>query len=123
MMRKTARLTNRRAATPVSIAGNGSDAPAAGLRVRLATGHEVIDLAPVSLTTDPVQGFDAADGRHELRVYNDGPGVAYAGGRGVSADTGIPIQVGQGWVENSAPDAEWHFVSASTSTLRRQVLK
>lgn len=86
-------------------------------------GKTVVDVAPASLTTVAQKVMDEGEGRRTVYWYNDGPGIAYVGGPQVSSANGTPIYPNQGFSETEAPDAAWYAVSASTSTLRRQVLQ
>lgn len=86
--------------------------------VNIARGRDIVDMAPVSLTTAAKRIIAQGNGRFAVRLINDGPGRIVFGGPAVTLEGGTPIEAGTGYLESDAPDAEIWAVSDSTATLR-----
>ena len=84
---------------------------------------QVVDISPANLTTTASRVMEKGDGRKVVEFFNDGPGVVYLGGQGVTTANGRPLYANQGFVETNAPEAEWWAVSNGTALLRRLVMQ
>lgn len=85
----------------------------------------VVDMAALAITDSRAKIFTAGEKRQVSRFFNDGPFTVYTGGKNVDASNGMPVEPGQGWNENEAPDADWYAVCATgeTATIRRTALQ
>lgn len=102
--------------------GTAAAQQTAPVTVVMPRAGNVVDISPANLTGTASRVMEKGDGRKVVEWYNDGPGVVYLGGQGVTKANGRPIFPNQGFVETNAPEAEWWAVSGSTATLRRMVM-
>lgn len=97
------------------VGGDGEeydDASVSG-SVSVVQGGIVTNAGAVAVGTAAVLLAAADAGRKGLRFAVAGSQTVYIGGAGVTTATGIPLTVGDLWLENDAAPAAWYAIAAA----------